>query len=120
MTQTAKPSQRDLTWVSALPPEYLACRSLRHAWNPTSFRALEPDDPFDKPSGVKQVIRRELECMRCPTVRQDFFGRNGGTEAFTRIRVRYGYPSDYQFQTALHELQRPVHIDYAVEMFNRT
>ncbi len=116
-----KPSERDITWVTALPQEYLACRSLRHAWNPTSFRALEPDENFDRPSGIKQVIRRELECMRgCFVVRQDFFGRNGGTTAFVKIRTRYGYPDDYQFQTALHELGRPVHLDYAVEMFDRT
>lgn len=115
-----KPSERDLTWVSGLPQEYLNCRSLRHAWNTTSFRALEPDDPFVKPSGIKQVIRRELECMRgCEVVRQDYFGRNGGTEQFTRVRVRYGYPGEYQFQTALHTKERPVHMDYAVEMFNR-
>lgn len=117
---TTKPSDtRDLIWVSALPQEYLNCRSLRHAWNTTSFRALEPDDAFLKPSGIQQVIRRELECMRCPTVRQDFFGRNGGTAAFVRIRSRYGYPGDYQFQTALHTKGRPVHMDYAVEMFSR-
>lgn len=117
---TTKPSDtRDLIWVSALPQEYLNCRSLRHAWSTTSFRALEPDDAFLKPSGIQQVIRRELECMRCPTVRQDFFGRNGGTAAFVRIRSRYGYPGDYQFQTALHTKDRPVHMDYAVEMFTR-
>jgi len=115
-----KPSERDLVWVKALPQEYLFCRSLRHAWTPTSFRALESDEQFDRPSGVKQVIRRELACMRCPTVRQDFFGRNGGTAPFVRIRSRYGYPADYQFQAALHAKGRPVYMDYAVEMFNRT
>ena len=116
---TTTPSERDLIWVQGLPKEYLYCRSLRHAWNPTSFRALEPDEPFDKPNGIKQVIRRELECLRCPTVRQDFFGRNGGTEPFIRIRIRYGYPGDYQFQSALHTKERPVHIDYQMEMFQR-
>ena len=116
-----KPSERDLQWVQALPPEFLACRSLRHAWNPTSFRALEPDEDFDRPSGIKQVIRRELECMRgCDVVRQDFFGRNGGTVPFVKLRTRYGYPDDYQFQTALHEKGRPVYMDFAVEMFARS
>jgi hypothetical protein len=114
-----KPSERDLKWVKTLPKEYLYCRSLRHAWNPTSFRSLTPDEEFDKPTGIKQVIKRELECLRCDTIRQDFFGRDGGDETFTRIRVRYGYPKDYQFQTALHELERPVHLDYSVEMFDR-
>lgn len=117
MTQ---PSERDLKWVGHLSKEYLYCRSLRHAWNPQSFKALDPDEVYqNKPAEITQIIKRDLVCLRCDTIRQDYFGRSGGSEPFSRIRVRYGYPRDYQFQTALHDKERPEHIDYQVEMYNR-
>lgn len=85
------------------------------------FAALGPEDKkVQKPEGANQIIKRELFCLRCGTIRSDYFGRNQRRGMFQRIKSEYQYPRGYQFVGAKHDKLRPVSSDYNAELFRRT
>ena len=112
--------ERDLTWLRTLGDEFVECRSIRHMWEMERFSALTPDEQrVSKPEGANQVIKRVLHCLRCGTVRNDYFGRNNQRGMFQRIKSEYSYPKGYTFVGAKHDLPRPVTSDYNSDLFRR-
>lgn len=115
----------DEAWLKDLPPDFLMCRSIRHQWDLADFRTMTAEEAREvsKPAGIQQMILRELTCLRCPTIRQDFFGRttrkklNGGP--FSKLFSRYKYPRGYTFVGKEHDLERPSMEDYHRETFRR-
>lgn len=113
--------QRDTRWVKALDTEYLQCRSMLHAWKIESFRLAETEEQRALKGGLlfKQVIKRDLTCLRCGTVRTDFFGRVDARFPFEKIRSRYAYPQGYRFYQAEHKLDRPMSADFHTALYER-
>ena len=115
------PQDRDLKWVATLEGDFVACRSIRHQWEMERFAPLSPDEKrVTKPEGASQVIKRELLCLRCGTIRMDYFGRNQRRGMFQRIKSEYMYPRGYTFVGAKHNKLRPMSEDYNAELFRRS
>ena len=112
---------RDVKWLKSLDTNYIECRSIRHIWAMDRFSAVDAEESakVHKPEGASQVIKRVLTCMRCGTVRNDYFGRNSSRGMFERIKSEYAYPKGYTFVGAKHDLPRPISSDYNSELFRR-
>lgn len=111
----------DRTFVRTLPDTYLACRTMRHAWNPQSMRLPDLDDarvPALYERGFRQIIVRVSQCLRCETTRIDYYGRYDKRKLrFERIDSTYWYPTDYQFHGD--KDNRPDLGDYTFEQWDR-
>lgn len=71
--------------VKAINEQYLACRTLGHAWKYTKI---------DKTSLVKQWVQH-LECVRCPVTKTQTLTMFGEI-----VSTRYCYPTDYRFEAS--------------------
>lgn len=116
---------RDTKFVKDLDNDKLACRTLRHAWNISAFALAAPEDFADvqRPEWANQVIKREMSCVRCDTVKIVLFGRSSSRAAwgarFNRFYTRYIYPKGYQFRKTEHTDDRPLLMDYESELYTR-
>lgn len=72
----------DLTEQQLAGYRHLRCRDLKHAWEPVGY--------FRGPTGT----HRELECLRCGTVRTDRWNYGG-------VSRSYDYPDDYRLDGAV-------------------
>ena len=81
------PRRRDDTvTVRDLPDDFLACRDLRHAWEPVAY--------FQERNGQTRTapVIRLLRCLRCGTKRRDTL-KNQFSEKTTHY---YGHPEGYK------------------------
>lgn len=116
--------ERDIAWVKKLDDAYLACRSMRHAWQLyhfENFTASQFDQVHFRVEEGEQLIQRRMTCMRCNTERIDLFVRSGKRtlNGFRRRYSRYIYPEGYTFKRAEHRLDTPTYTDFIVESFMR-
>jgi hypothetical protein len=73
-----------------LPDAFLACRDLRHAWEPLGYFRERGSGRGGGP------IIRKLRCLRCGTLRRDVLS-NSFTEKTTHY---YGHPEGYRMEGA--------------------
>lgn len=112
----------DKKWVRTLDDSYLACRTLRHAWDAEFFGYLKDSGLKLKTIFSPYCIVRITGCLRCDTRKIEFFNREQATrlkagEPFRKFYVRYLYPEGYQYRKGLDE--RPAPQDYNREAFRR-
>jgi hypothetical protein len=85
-----------------LPDEFLACRDLRHAWEPLGYFRERGSGRTGGP------IIRKLRCLRCGTLRRDVLS-NSFTEKTTHY---YGHPEGYRLEgagrTAMNDVRQEV------------
>jgi hypothetical protein len=112
---------RDTEWVHRLDPQFLECRSLRHAWDLNKFEVVARDDISIRVDPSAQVLSRRLTCRRCSTVKLDYYVRENkqNLNGFYRHSSRYLYPKGYTFNKKEHELDSPKPNDYIIESFRR-
>ena len=92
-----------------LPDNWMVCRDMRHAWNVLNdFHVVTNGDGSSD-------VRRELQCMRCETVRRESFENN--LYGLSKTSTVYIYPEKYQ----IHGVPREVPLQGAVrqEQFRR-
>lgn len=110
-----------MTWIEQLPANYVKCRSLRHAWDPTEFRRVDLEEiaNYMVPRQYTQVVKREVTCMRCGVVRLELFGRSQEVlKDFERFTAAYHYPEKYLWDKDVDET-RPTFRDANRELFRR-
>lgn len=123
---TRKAPPRDVRWVAEMGEKFLLCRSLRHQWKPAGrFRPITAEERklIRSTMGFTQLLKMELECLRCKAERIDLYGRNtaaalNGGE-FVKLRAYYRYPKAYRFIGSEHTAERPMNSDYYKELFRR-
>lgn len=97
----------------------LMCRNLRHAWRIDKFRAATHEEAKARSLlHWDQVIVREVECLRCGTVKVEFFARDKRTDGFVRVKGGYQYPKGYLFKSD-GEVEKPSRWDYFAELLER-
>lgn len=74
--------------LKALPSNWVMCRDVRHAWS-----VLNDFHVTGKQGGFP-VIQRELVCMRCETVRYEWYEQT--KVGLDKVGQSYGYPEGYQ------------------------
>ena len=95
------------------------CRNLRHAWDINSFRAATNEEIASRSlNHWGQVIVRDLACLRCGTMKLEFFARDNRTAGFVRAKGGYQYPKGYLFN-ANAEDEKPTRWDYFETLFER-
>lgn len=85
MTETDAPAGVRVTLtleqiLALIPDDYLDCRLFQHAWRP--YDVLRPS---------RRVLRQELLCGRCETMKHLDISEDDGT----LLRTGYSYPRGY-------------------------
>lgn len=70
--------------IAALKDEWVDCRDMRHAWQVHTDFYVDDDSR----------IHRDLECMRCGTVRKESYENNKW--GLNKTSNAYVYPENYQ------------------------
>lgn len=117
------PVDRDQGFVSKLEGEFIECRALRHQFDLIYFGVANRIPDF-KSSHGPSVIVMQAGCRRCGVLREMFFNPYNAAKAamgqeFVSFSHRYRYPTGYTWKKSESSMERPVHSDYAYEMFNR-
>lgn len=111
-------------WLNDLPNQFVQCRSIRHAWDGLEFRYQDVEELQDRgvyvPREYSQIIKREVQCVRCDTHRVEYFGRSQEVlRDFERFYVAYFYPDGYLWHATDENQERPMFRDVNRELFRR-
>jgi hypothetical protein len=72
--------------LNELPDEFLDCRDMMHAWKRTKSYVPVGENP-----AKAALLLREMECVRCGTIKEDTFS----ARSLERVSTQYKHPTGY-------------------------
>jgi len=117
----SKKPERDIKFVQRLDDSFLTCRTMRHAWQIVYFgKVREAESEFLPRKVMFRSIVRISECIRCNTVRREFFNETQAKSflnghPFNVLSRQYTYPAGYQHKGG----RRPINKDFNFELLRR-
>jgi hypothetical protein len=85
--------------IDALPTSFLECRTIGHAWTIRwwgNVKELPSDLVPEIVSQFRWDLVRVSTCLRCHTIRDEFYPQGRNVDRFRCQYRRYRYPDGYQ------------------------